>query len=243
MRKAGRDVTVLEMADRVLARVASRPVSSFFAKLHRDAGVDLRLNAMVEDFVGDTDLEGVRLSTGEIISCANVLVGIGAAPDVALAIDAALEVDNGILVDKHVRTSDPFIWAAGDCSNFPSPKYGRRLRLESVPNAIEQAKVAAANMSGQSEIYDAVPWFWSDQYDVKLQTVGLSEGADEHVLRGDPDQRRFSVWYLKNSVPIAVDALNDPVSFAIAKKLIAGDVSVKAKLLSEPTTNLKSLIP
>ncbi|WP_425407906.1 NAD(P)/FAD-dependent oxidoreductase [Hyphococcus sp.] len=242
-RQAGREVTVLEMADRVLARVASEPVSEFYEKLHRDAGVDLRLGAAVESFVGDKSLEGVKLADGEIIECAVALVGIGAAPQASLASEAGLDVENGVVVDEHACTDDPSIWAAGDCTNFPSPRYNRRMRLESVPNAIEQGKVAGANMAGRSLVYDALPWFWSDQYDVKLQTVGLSEGYDELVLRGAPETKRFAVWYLKDNKPLAVDAINDPASFAMGKRLIDLGLTVEPAALADPATDLKSLIP
>lgn len=242
-REKGRSVTVFEMADRVLARVASPPVSEFYEKLHRGAGVDLRLGAALESFVQqDGGLAGVKLAGGEIIHCAAALVGVGAAPATSLALEAGLEVSNGIVVDEHARTSDPDIWAAGDCTNFPSPRYGRRMRLESVPNAIEQAKVAGANMAGGSAVYDALPWFWSDQYDVKLQTVGLSEGADDMVVRGEPETRRFAVWYLKDGKALAVDAVNDPASFAVGKRVIERDAPVDARVLADASADLKSLL-
>ncbi len=239
---AGRDVTVLEMADRVLARVASQPVSEFFGKLHKDAGVDLRLGAALEGFEGDKAISGAKLTGGEVIECAAALVGIGAVPAVSLAKAAGLNVDNGIVVDEYARTSDPNIWAAGDCTNFPSPRYGRRMRLESVPNAIEQGKVAAANMAGGEVVYDALPWFWSDQYDVKLQTVGLGEGAEEIALRGDPDTKKFSAWYLKDGEVLAVDAINDPASFAMGKRLIMANTKVDVATLEDVSVNLKELL-
>lgn len=242
-REKGRSVTVLEMADRVLARVASPPVSEFYEKLHRGAGVDLRLGAVLESFVQKGGgLAGVKLAGGETIHCAAALVGIGAAPETSLASEAGLEVSNGIVVDEHARTSDPAIWAAGDCTNFPSPRYGRRMRLESVPNAIEQAKVAGANMAGGSAVYDALPWFWSDQYDVKLQTVGLSEGADDMVVRGEPASKRFAVWYLKDGKALAVDAVNDPASFAVGKRVIERDAPVNAAVIADMNADLKSLL-
>ncbi len=242
-RQAGRDVTVLEMADRVLSRVASEPLSEFYQKTHRDAGVDLRLGATLKSFIGeDGKLKKVELADGETIDCAAALVGIGAAPEVEIAAEAGLEIANGIVVDEHARTSDENIWAAGDCTNFPSPRYGRRLRLESVPNAMEQAKVAAANMAGGAEIYDALPWFWSDQYDVKLQTAGLMEGYDELVIRGSPEQKKFAVWYLKDGKAIAVDAVNDAISFAMGKKLIMAETPLDPAQLADVSVNLKELV-
>jgi len=241
-RKAGLDVTVLEMADRVLARVAGKDVSDFYEKLHLDHGVDLRLGAALDHFEGSGRVSAAVLKSGEKIDCAAVLVGVGAAPATALAEAADLRIANGVWTDEHAQTSDPAIWAAGDCASHPSQIYERRLRLESVPNAIEQAKVAGANMAGGAAVYDAVPWFWSDQYDVKLQTVGVSEGADETVMRGDPAAKKFSVWYFQRGKLLAVDAVNDPAAFAISKRLIASRQAIDAKMLADPETDLKSLV-
>ncbi len=240
-RKAGRKVVLLEMMDRVLARVAVKELSDFYAKLHADAGVDLRLGAALEGFEGEGRVTAARLASGEVIECAAALVGIGAAPDVALAQAAGLEIDNGIIVDEYARSSDPNIFAAGDCTNFLSPRYGRRMRLESVPNAIEQAKVAAANMAGKNTVYDALPWFWSDQYDVKLQTAGLGEGAGDVVMRGAPEEKKFSLWHLKDGHVLAVDAVNDPASFLVGRKLITAGAHVDPARLADATTDLKSL--
>lgn len=242
-RQAGRNVTVLEMADRPLARVAGEPVSDFFRELHEEAGVDLRFGAALKSFVGEGGwLKAAVLTSGEEIDCEAALIGIGAEPAVSLAAEARLEIANGIVVDESARTSDEAIWAAGDCANFPSARYGRRLRLESVPNAIEQAKVAGANMAGGDAVYDALPWFWSDQYDVKLQTAGLCEGADDSVIRGDPKSRRFAVWHLKEGAPLAVDAINDPASFAIGKRLISDRAAVERDALADSAFDLKKLI-
>lgn len=242
-RQAGCDVTIIEMADRVLARVASKPVSDFYEELHRSAGAEFRFGAAVTAFEGEGgQLTGAVLDDGETVPCTHGLIGIGAVPEVTLARDAGLHVENGIVVDDHARTSDPHIWAAGDCTNFPSARYDRRMRLESVPNAIEQAKVAAANISGGDSVYDPLPWFWSDQYDVKLQTVGLGEGHDRQVIRGSPADRRFSVWYLKGGVPLAVDAINDPGAFTLGKRLIAANKLVNVERLGDPETDLKSFL-
>ncbi len=241
-RAAGREVTVLEMADRVLARVASPPVSDFFEARHRESGVDLRLGATLKGFLGrEGAVVGAELVSGEVIDCASVLIGIGAVPAVELAASAGLEVDGGVIVDERARTSDEAIWAAGDCTNFPSPLYNRRMRLESVPNAIEQAKVAATNMAGGDAVYDATPWFWSDQYDVKLQTAGLSEGHDERVQRGDPGSGRFSIWYFAGRRLLAVDAINDPAAFAASKRLIGTEIS-SPEAIANAEFDLKSLL-
>jgi len=240
-RKAGLEVTVLEMADRALARVAGKEISAFYEKLHRDHGVDLRLGAALDHFEGKGKVEAAALKSGETIACGAVLVGVGASPATALAEAADLRIANGVWTDEHAQTSDPDIYAAGDCASHPSPIYERRLRLESVPNAIEQAKVAGANMAGGAAVYDAVPWFWSDQYDVKLQTVGVSEGADETIVRGDPAAKKFSVWYRQRGRLLAVDAVNDPAAFAVSKRLI-GKSGIDAGRLADPDADLKSLV-
>lgn len=242
-RAAARDVTVLEIADRVLARVACEELSEFYQSLHRGHGVDLRLSTGLDGFVGENGaLRSVKLSNGEEIECVAALVGIGAAPQVDLAEDAGLDVGNGIVVDDHARTSDPSIWAAGDCANFSSPRYGRRMRLESVPNAIEQAKVACANIAGKDVVYDAIPWFWSDQYDVKLQTIGLAEGADNRVVRGAAASNKFSVWHFSGDVLLSVDAINDPAAFAVAKKAMTIGVEISREAVADESADLKSLL-
>lgn len=240
-RKSGLAVTVLEAQERVLARVAGRELSTFFENAHRAAGVDLRLGARLSGFEGRERVECATLGDGKRIACDAVLVGIGAEPATALAAEAGLAVGNGVIVDEAARTSDPAIFAAGDVSNFPSSLYGRRLRLESVPNAIEQAKVAGAGMAGHTAIHDGVPWFWSDQYDVKLQTAGLADGADTAILRGDPLANRFSIWSLKEGRVVAADCVNDPAAFATARKLIAAKASPAPERLADPGIDYKSL--
>lgn len=241
-RKRGLAVTVIEALDRPLARVAGPEVSAFYENLHRAHGVDLRLGAAVEGFDGGRVVEAVRLKGGEVISCGAALIGVGAAPATELAAAAGLKVDNGVVVDDHARTEDADIWAAGDCANFPSPLYGRRMRLESVPNAIEQAKAAAANMAGGDVVYDAVPWFWSDQYDVKLQSAGVADGADRRVVRGDAGGKSLAVWSLKEGRLLAVDTMNDPGSFIVGRKLIAAKATPDPKVLADPAQDLKSLL-
>lgn len=239
-RKRGLEVIVLEALGRPLARVAGPEVSAYYENLHRGHGVDLRLGAMVEGFEGDKAVEAVVLKGGGRISCGAVLVGIGAAPASDLAEAAGVRVDNGIVVDDHARTSDAAIWAAGDCTNFASPLYGRRMRLESAPNAIEQAKVAAANMAGREAVYDSVPWFWSDQYDVKLQSAGLADGADQRIVRAAG--KSLAVWSLKAGRLLAVDTMNDPAAFLVGKKLIAARAAPDPKVLADPARDLKSLL-
>ncbi len=241
--KLGLQVTVLEGLDRVLARVTAPATSAFFEREHRAAGVDLRTGVQVSGFSGDGAVEAVQLADGTSVPADLVIIGVGVVPNVELAAAAGLAVDNGIVVDEGARSSDPLIVAAGDCSNFPSPFFGRRLRLESVQNAMDQAKVAAANLLGGDAVYDAVPWFWSDQYDLKLQMTGLSEGHDEAVVRGDPDARAFSVFYLRDGRIIAADTVNRPKDFMMAKKLVAERVTTDAATLADESRELKDLLP
>jgi 3-phenylpropionate/trans-cinnamate dioxygenase ferredoxin reductase subunit len=240
-RKAGLKVVVIEAQDRPLARVAGRDISDYFVDLHRRNGVEFRFGAAVEAIDGLSEsADCVRLAGGEHIACDAVLIGVGVAPDATLARGAGLAVRDGVVVDEQARTDDPAIFAAGDCASFPSPLYGRRMRLESVPNAIEQGKVAGANLAGGQAVYDAVPWFWSDQYETKLQTAGLCEGADETVIRRAGPQA-FAAWYLKEGRLIAVDAVNDVAAFAAGKRLIAAKARPAPKTLADPAADLKSL--
>jgi 3-phenylpropionate/trans-cinnamate dioxygenase ferredoxin reductase component len=236
-------VTVLEGLPRVLARVTVPQVSQFFEQVHREAGVDLRTGAQVTALEGEPEVRHVDLDDGSRIDADLVIVGVGIVPNVELAADAGLAVDNGIVVDECTRTSDPLICAAGDCTNHPNEFLGRRVRLESVQNAMEQARAAAATLAGQPEPYRAVPWFWSDQYDLKLQMVGLSAGHDEVVLRGDPSRRSFAAFYLRGGQLIAADAVNRPAEFMFAKKLVAARVPLTAATLADEGVALKSLLP
>lgn len=218
--KRGIDVTVLETADRVLARVVDPIVSQFYERVHREAGVKIETGVTVSGFEGTDRITAVTSGEGKKYLCDFVVVGIGIIPNTALAVEAGLEVENGIVVDEFCRTSDPDICAAGDCTSHPNAVYGRRIRLESVHNAIEQGKTAAATLAGKEKSYDQVPWFWSDQYDLKLQIVGLSAGYTEAVVRGDPENSRsFAVFYLKDGVLVAVDAVNRAPEFMMAKIL------------------------
>ncbi|HZW59417.1 MAG TPA: FAD-dependent oxidoreductase, partial [Woeseiaceae bacterium] len=203
----GQQVTVIEAAARVMSRVVSPPVSEFYAALHRRHGVDLRLDSSVVEFTGATRVDGVRLADGQRIAADTVVVGVGIEPNTGLAADAGLAVDDGIVVDERCLTDDAAVYAVGDCTSHPNAIFRRRVRLESVHNALEQAKTAAANICGSDTRYAQVPWFWSDQYDVKLQIAGLSQGYDMQVVRGDPDRGSFSSVYLDDGVVIAVDAI------------------------------------
>jgi 3-phenylpropionate/trans-cinnamate dioxygenase ferredoxin reductase subunit len=240
-RQAGLDVTVVEIADRVMSRVVSPEISDFYQIEHANQGVRLRLSTGVSAFKGKKRVKSVVTSEGEEIRADLVVVGAGIVPNTELASAAGLRVDNGIVVDDHCRTTDPSIFAVGDCTLHPNAIYDRMLRLESVHNALEQAKTAAANICGKDATYRQVPWFWSDQYDLKLQIAGLSEGYDDVVIRGNPADRSFSCVYLRENRLVAVDAINAPRDFMQAKALIADRVPMKVEQLADAGTALKDL--
>jgi 3-phenylpropionate/trans-cinnamate dioxygenase ferredoxin reductase component len=242
--KLGLQVTVLEGLPRVLARVTVPQVSAFFERVHREAGVDLRTGVQVTVLEGEPEVQHVVLDSGARVDADFVIVGVGIVPNVELAQDAGLPVDNGIVVDELTQTADPDILAAGDCTNHPNAFLERRLRLESVQNAMEQARAAAATLAGKPAPYRAVPWFWSDQYDLKLQMVGLSAGHDQCVLRGDPATgRSFAAFYLREGHLIAADAVSRAAEFVFAKKLVAARVPLDAAALADEAVPLKSLVP
>ena len=240
-RQLGHDVCVVEMADRVMNRVVSTAVSEFFQAEHAAHGVHLMLSTALEAVEGDTRVHAVRTHGGHSIPADLVIAGIGIVPNTELAASAGLEVDNGIVVDTHCRTADPNVYAVGDCTLHPNGIYGRRIRLESVHNAVEQAKTAAANICGETVEYSQVPWFWSDQYDLKLQIAGLSDGYDEVVIRGEPATRAFSCLYLRNGVLIACDAVNTPRDFVQSKALIAARQRIAPDRLADAGVQLKDL--
>jgi 3-phenylpropionate/trans-cinnamate dioxygenase ferredoxin reductase subunit len=220
-RKLGHDVTVIEMMDRVMNRVVAPEMSRFYQAEHASHGVNLLTDRRVRGLLGDDSVHAVECADGTQVPADVVIVGIGLVPNCALAEAAGLACDDGIAVDEHCRTSDPDIYAIGDCCSHPSPRYGRRIRLESVDNAFEQAKSAAANICGKVTPHDKTPWFWSDQYELKLQIVGLSQHYDSVILRGDPATRSFSCCYLRDGELIALDAVNHARDFMAARKLIA----------------------
>jgi 3-phenylpropionate/trans-cinnamate dioxygenase ferredoxin reductase subunit len=236
-RQRGFAVTVLEAADRVLGRVVCEQVSSFFTDLHRAAGVEIHVGAAVRALHGEARVASVEAADGRRFACDAVIVGIGVVPNVELATAAGLECSNGICVDEHAQTADRDVLACGDCTSHPLPLYARSVRLESVPNAVHQAKIAAATLLGAPSAYSEIPWFWSDQYDVKMQIVGLLQGYDTAVLRGDPGNKSFAVYYLANRRLLAVDAVNSPREFAHAKKLIGAAFTIDADVLRDPRTD------
>lgn len=236
------DVTVLEMADRVLARVTSPVISEFYETQHRAEGVDIKTGARLSALVGENGkVSGARLEDGSVLPAELVLVGIGILPNVELAEEAGIACSNGILVDEDARTNDPRIFAAGDCAARPLVHYGRRGRLESVHNAIEQGKLAAAAILGKDRPKEDCPWFWSDQYDLKLQIAGLNQGYDDVIVRGDPAERKFAAFYLKSGKLIAVDAINSAPEFLVAKKLIIAGASIAPDVLSNTSTSMKEI--
>ena len=224
-RTEGRSVTVLEAEDRVLKRVTGPATSSFFERYHRQHGVDIRLGARLVAIEGEGRATRVRLASDDTLPADLVLVATGARANDDLAKAAGLDCQDGIVVDEFARTSAPVIYAIGDCTRFPSRRYGRRLRLESVQNAIDQAKAAAAAMLGKPQPYDPVPWFWSDQYDVKLQIAGLTEDYDTVDTVGDPASARFSVEYRCGGRLIAVDAVNDGRAHMMSRRRIAEETA------------------
>ena len=242
-RGLGLSVTVLESAARVLVRVAAPQMSQFYEEVHRAAGVDVRTGCTIEAFEQvDGRVVAIRLAGGGHIDADTVVVGIGLVPSMELARAAGIAVGDGILVDEHACTADPDILAVGDCANHPNELIGRRVRLESVPNATEQARTVAATICGKPQPYHPVPWFWSDQYDLKLQMVGISDGYDEVVTRGDPALRHFCAFYLRAGVLIAADTVNRPSDFMVAKQLVARHARFSREQLADATLPLKSLL-
>ncbi len=227
LRALGLEVTVLEATERVLERVTAPEVSAFFDRVHRGEGVSIRTGTLVEALSGGGRVSEVILASGDSVPADLVIVGIGVEPNTELAAAAGLVVDNGVVIDDQTRTSDPDIVAAGDCATHDMARYGRRIRLESVASAGEQAKVAAATVCGKSKTIAALPWFWSDQYDLKLQIAGLNTGYDEVILRGDPTRDRdFTCFYLRAGELIAADCINRPRDFMFSKRVITQQIPV-----------------
>jgi 3-phenylpropionate/trans-cinnamate dioxygenase ferredoxin reductase component len=224
-RGEGRAVTVLEAEDRVMKRVTSPVISNFMQDFHTKRGVAIRLGARLAAIEGEGKVAQVRLADGAVLSTDLVLLAVGAKPNDDLAAAAGLPCEDGVVVDEHGRTSDAAIHAAGDCTRFPSRRYGRKLRLECVQNAIDQAKAVAAAILGKPQAYDPVPWFWSDQYELKLQMAGLSDGYDDAKTVGDVAAARFSVEYRKAGKLIAVDAVNDGRAYMSGRKRIAEETA------------------
>jgi 3-phenylpropionate/trans-cinnamate dioxygenase ferredoxin reductase component len=237
--KRGLEVTVFEAMDRLMARAVSPLLSDFYAREHEKAGVRLKLRTGVEAIEGNGRVERV-IAGGESYPCDIVLVGIGVVPCDELAVKAGLGTDDGIVVDQNARTGDANIWAAGDCTRHVG-REGHEIRLECVQNAIDQAKHAAMAMAGKPRTYSEVPWFWSDQYDLKLQIAGLARPTDTLVQRGDPAMRKFAVFHLRDGQVAAVEAVNAAPEYMIGKKLIAEGKAIAAEKLSDLSIPMKQM--
>ncbi|SMF49821.1 3-phenylpropionate/trans-cinnamate dioxygenase ferredoxin reductase subunit [Xaviernesmea oryzae] len=242
-RHLGLEVTLIEMADRILQRVAAKETADAMRAIHQSHGVVIREKTGLHRLIGSPEGNHVRaaeLSDGSTIDVDFVIVGIGVAPNDRLAQDCGLEVGNGVVVDEFARTSDPSIFAVGDCAMLPWK--GRRIRLESVQNAVDQAEAAAAIIAGGNAPYDAKPWFWSDQYDVKLQIAGFNMGYDETFARPGAREGSLSIWYFREGRFIAVDAINDAKAYVTGKKMLETGIEPDRAVLSDPAADLKQLL-
>tara|TARA_Y100000768_G_scaffold118226_1_gene87327 strand:+ start:19352 stop:20596 length:1245 start_codon:yes stop_codon:yes gene_type:complete len=240
--KFGCEVTVIEQQDRVMKRVVSKEVSNFFEDYHLSQGVRFIFNDEINSIKRVNNKHEISLSTGKIIHADSILVGIGGIPNTEIVENTDIEINNGISIDSKCRTNINNIFSMGDCTNFWSELYGKKIRLESVQNAIDQAKVLADNIMNIDSAYDSVPWFWSDQYDLKLQIAGLSEGYDETILRGDKKTKSFSCLYLKEGKIIAIDAINRPKDFIQSKVLIQEKRRIDREKASNDDFELKQFI-
>jgi len=233
----GLQVTLVEMADRILQRVACAQTSDYFRALHTAKGVKIIEGVGLDRLVGEGRVTGAKLTDGTKLDIDFAVVGVGIMPDIYLAEAAGVAIENGIKTDAHGRTSIPNIWAAGDCTSFPYK--GGRIRLESVPNAIDQAEVVAENIMGAGKDYIAKPWFWSDQFDVKLQIAGLNTGYDDVITRQGDKDGMVSFWYYKGDQLLAVDAMNDPRGYMIGKRIIEAGKTLPKAAAGDPETDLK----
>jgi len=243
LRQLGMQVTLLERGPRILSRVTAPEVSEFYHRVHTEHGVRIHTNVSVAGFSGNGRVDRVDCSDGTEFPARLVVVGVGVMPNVELAEVAGLAVDNGIVVDESCGTSDPNIVAAGDCTNQFNKLYRCRIRLESVPNTTEQAKVAAASICGFNKVSNTLPWFWSDQYNLKLQIAGLSQGYDQVVIRGDRlAGRSFAAFYFKEGRLIAADCVNRPQEFVLSKQVIAQKIDVQPERIADDSVPAKELL-
>jgi 3-phenylpropionate/trans-cinnamate dioxygenase ferredoxin reductase subunit len=238
----GKNVTVIEALPRVMARVVAPIISEFFRELHTSRGVKIICGATVREIHGSGgNVSEVVLSDGSVCPADLVMVGIGVTPNVELAEQAGLTVSNGIAVDEHLQTKDSSIFAIGDCAEYPNAFAGGRVRLESVQNAADQAQCAAMTIVGKRTKYNSLPWFWTDQYEIKLQMAGISGGHDQVVTRGNAEARKLSVFYFRNGKLIAVDSINRPVDHMIGRKLIASGASLSPEEAADESVDLKRI--
>ena len=241
-RAHGKSVRVLEVQSRLMPRVVSPILSDFYRDVHTGQGVEISLGVALSEIAGNEGkVSGVALNDGSVCPADLVVVGIGVVPNIELARDAGLSVANGIVVDQHLRTEDESIYAVGDCADHPNPFAGGRVRIESVQNAVDQAKCIAAAVVGRSENYCAVPWFWTDQYDIKLQMAGLSGGYGQVVTRGEIESRKFSVFYFRDGRLAAVDSVNRPGDHLAGRKLIGAGTGITPEQAADPSVDLKAL--
>ena len=243
LRQLGMQVTVLERGPRILGRVTAPEVSDFYHRVHTESGVRIHTSVSVAGFSGNDQVEKVVCTDGAEFPADLVVIGVGVLPNTELAEAAGLAVDNGIVVDEFCRTIDPNIVAAGDCANQFNKLYACRVRLESVPNATEQAKITAASICGCNKSSASLPWFWSDQYDLKLQIAGLSQGYDQVIVRGDRRTgRSFAAFYLKEGRLIAADCINRPQEFVLSKRIIAQKLTIQPERLADDSVPVKELL-
>ncbi|NVK58787.1 MAG: NAD(P)/FAD-dependent oxidoreductase [Rhodobacteraceae bacterium] len=237
--KLGLRVTLVEMAERILQRVAAPETADYFRALHARHDVDIREGVGLGGLTGrDGKVTGAELTDGSTLAVDFVIAGVGIVPEIELAESAGIEIENGIRTDSTGRTSAPCVWAAGDCASFPH--HGAQLRLESVGNAIDQAEAVADNIMGAGRAYEARPWFWSDQYDIKLQIAGLNTGYDRVVVRRSDEA--VSHWYYAGGTLLALDAMNDPRAYMVGKRLIEAGKSADPEAVADPSTELKTLL-
>jgi len=240
--KQNKSVTVIEMADRVMNRTVDPQISDYYLNLHQKNGVTFKFNISLKEIIGTNNPEKVVCSDGSEVAADMVVIGAGIMPNVELAENAGLSCDNGIVVNEFGKTDHADIYACGDCTNHPNKLLNKKIRLESVHNAMEQSKTVASSIINKSLAYNQIPWFWSDQYDHKLQIVGLSGDHDKVIMRGDMSEAKFMLFYTKDDKLIAVDAVNNSKEFLICKKLVANKVTIKPDEISNPATNLNDLI-
>jgi len=240
-RKLGARVCIIEREERVLARVACPFLSTFFTREHERHGVTFELGADIVGFVGNKSVQGVRLVDGRVVDCDVAIVGVGAVPNDELARAAGIDCKDGVIVDEHACASDPLIYAIGDVSRRSIERYGRQVRLESVPSAIEQAKLAAMAICNRPKPIDEVPWFWSDQYDIKLQIAGLAFDCDEILIRGYENSQSFSLFHMRGNRIEAVEAVNAPGDFMFAKSLISKKTAVDRSKLRDVSIPIRSV--
>ena len=234
-------ITVIEMADRVMNRTVDPIISHYYEKLHTNNGIKIILNERLEKVDGNNTVEHVICSGGSSIQADILVIGAGVIPNVELAEESGLSCENGISVDQYGQTEDMKVFACGDCTNHPNEKLNRRLRLESVHNAMEQSKTVASSIMGKKTAYNQIPWFWSDQYDHKLQIVGLSGDHDEVLMRGSQEESKFMLFYLKEEEIVAIDAVNNPKEFLICRKLVENKVKISPEDILNQSKNLNDL--